>query len=160
MTIAASFRQPTWRTCAATAALMALTLVTGCSRQGVLPFRVENARAHVERLAATIGARPAGTAASAAARTYLIDQLRLFGFDVRVQEIDATRPDEGYTARVATSSPSGRASVPTPSPSSPTTIPGLKRRARSTMGLGWRWRWKRVACWRVVPSRVTRSSSC
>ncbi|HEY8549936.1 MAG TPA: M28 family peptidase [Vicinamibacterales bacterium] len=75
--------------------------LAGCVRQGDIPFRVDNARAHIERLAGAIGPRPAGTAANAAARTYLIDQLRLYGYDVRVQEVDATRPELGVTARVA-----------------------------------------------------------
>jgi hypothetical protein len=52
-------------------------------------------------LAGTIGSRPVGTPENARAREYVIDQLRLFGYDVRVQQTDARRPDLGYTARVA-----------------------------------------------------------
>ena len=47
------------------------------------------------------GSRPIGTPANARARQYVIDQLRLFGYDVRVQELDARRPEVGYTARVS-----------------------------------------------------------
>ena len=64
-------------------------------------FSTENARAHVEMLAGTIGSRPIGSAANARARQYIVDQLRLYGFEVRVQETDARRPDLGLTARVA-----------------------------------------------------------
>jgi hypothetical protein len=52
-------------------------------------------------LAGTIGSRPIGTPENARAREYVISQLRLFGYDVRVQETDARRPELGYTARVA-----------------------------------------------------------
>ena len=37
-------------------------------------------------LAGTIGSRPIGTEANARARAYVIDQLKLYGYDVRVQE--------------------------------------------------------------------------
>ena len=60
-----------------------------------------NARAHVGMLAGTIGSRPIGTPANAKARAYIIDQLRLFGYEVRVQEADARRAALGLTARVA-----------------------------------------------------------
>ena len=52
-------------------------------------------------LAGTIGSRPIGTPENARARQYVIDQLQLYGYDVRVQETDARRPDLGLTARVA-----------------------------------------------------------
>jgi peptidase M28-like protein len=52
-------------------------------------------------LAGSIGSRPVGTPENARARQYVVDQLRLFGYDVRVQETDARRPDFGATARVA-----------------------------------------------------------
>jgi hypothetical protein len=52
-------------------------------------------------LAGTIGSRPIGTPENQRARQYVIDQLRLFGYDVRVQEVDARRPEVGYTARVS-----------------------------------------------------------
>ena len=58
--------------------------VAGCSRQPGL-FSEQNARAHIEMLAGTIGGRPIGSPANARARAYITDQLRLFGFDVRVQ---------------------------------------------------------------------------
>ena len=52
-------------------------------------------------LAGTIGSRPVGTEANARARAYIIDQLRLFGFEVRVQEADARRASLGRSARVS-----------------------------------------------------------
>ena len=85
-----------------TACLLVLLLPTigGCSRPAGI-FSDQNARVHVERLAGTIGSRPVGTEANARARAYVIDQLRLYGYDVRVQETDARRPELGRTARVA-----------------------------------------------------------
>ncbi len=74
--------------------------VAGCSRPPGL-FSEQNARAHIEMLAGTIGSRPIGSAANARARAYIIDQLRLFGFDVRVQETDARRGSLGQIARVS-----------------------------------------------------------
>lgn len=71
----------------------------GCARTG--RFNTDNARAHVERLAGAIGSRPAGSAANEKARAYLIETLQLYGFDVRVQEADASWPEAGRTARVA-----------------------------------------------------------
>jgi hypothetical protein len=52
-------------------------------------------------LAGTIGSRPVGTPANARARAYITDLLRLYGFDVRVQETDARRAELGRTARVS-----------------------------------------------------------
>ena len=75
-------------------------LSAGCSRPPGL-FSEPNARAHIGMLAGTIGSRPIGTPANAKARAYIIDQLRLFGFDVRVQEADARRAAVGLTARVS-----------------------------------------------------------
>jgi hypothetical protein len=49
----------------------------------------------------TIGSRQPGTEAHARAREYIIDQLKIFGYQVRVQETDARRPELGRTARVA-----------------------------------------------------------
>jgi Peptidase family M28 len=71
-----------------------------CSRSAPR-FSLENARVHVQTLAGTIGSRPIGTPENLRARQYVIDQLRLFGYDVRVQETDARRPDYGLTAHVA-----------------------------------------------------------
>jgi len=89
------------------AALLRLGLIAllcasaaACARRQVL-FGLDNARAHVNMLADTIGSRPLGSAANAKARTYLIDQLRLYGFDVRVQEGDASIAADGVTGRVA-----------------------------------------------------------
>ena len=73
---------------------------TGCSRDAAL-FSDTNARAHVEMLAGTIGSRPAGTPEAARARDYVIDQLKLFGYEVRVQSTDARRSEHGLTARVS-----------------------------------------------------------
>lgn len=78
---------------------LAVLVLAGCASQS--PFNTQSARAHVDRLAGTIGSRPAGTQANAQARTYLIETLQLYGFDVRVQETDAAWPEGGITARVA-----------------------------------------------------------
>ena len=77
-----------------------LLVLSACTRQSPI-FSVENARAHVQMLAGTIGSRPIGTPANTRARLYVIDQLRLFGYEVRVQEVDARRAEFGYTARVS-----------------------------------------------------------
>jgi hypothetical protein len=77
-----------------------LICLGACSRQAPR-FSVENARAHVQMLAGTIGSRPIGTPENARARQYVVDQLKLFGFDVRVQDVDARRPEAGRTAHVA-----------------------------------------------------------
>jgi Peptidase family M28 len=78
----------------------ALSWTVACGRP-IPRFSTENARAHVEMLAGTIGSRPIGSVANARARQYIVDQLRLYGFEVRVQETDARRSDLGLTARVA-----------------------------------------------------------
>ena len=112
-------------------------------------FSVENARAHVDMLAGTIGSRPAGSANNAKARAYLIDQLRLYGFDVRVQETDAVRPEFGLTARVANIIAIKRGQqARRDRPRSRTTTRSPKRPARWTMGWASRCAWKRRACWR------------
>ncbi|HEY0876560.1 MAG TPA: M28 family peptidase [Vicinamibacterales bacterium] len=80
--------------------LLCLAMVSGCSREPEI-FSIRNARAHVEMLAGTIGSRPSGTDAHARARAYIVDQLTIFGYQVRVQETDASRPELGRTARVA-----------------------------------------------------------
>src|SRR6185503_6223189 len=77
------------------------TLATvSCSRPAGL-FSGQNARAHVSMLAGTIGSRAVGTPANERARQYIVEQLQLYGFEVRVQEADARRPELGRTARVA-----------------------------------------------------------
>src|SRR5262245_44624815 len=81
--------------------LIALLPALGaCTRSAGL-FSESNARAHVAMLAGTIGSRPVGSEANARARAYIIDQLKLYGYEVRVQETDAARPELGRTARVA-----------------------------------------------------------
>ncbi len=80
--------------------VFAVLFLSACSRPAAL-FVEENARSHVEMLAGTIGSRWVGTPENARARSYIIDQLRLYGFDVRVQETDARRPELGRTARVS-----------------------------------------------------------
>src|SRR5919109_3137284 len=75
-------------------------LSTGGARQPGA-FSEPNARAHIGMLAGTIGSRPVGTPANARAREYIVDQLRQFGFEVRVQEADARRSSLGRTARVS-----------------------------------------------------------
>jgi hypothetical protein len=82
--------------CVACSAVLAGACTTSEAR-----FSEANARAHVDMLAGIIGNRPTGTDANRHAREYLIDQLRLFGFDVRVQNADAVRPEVGRTVRVA-----------------------------------------------------------
>jgi hypothetical protein len=85
------------------AALLVLTFLpplAACSRTAGV-FSEQNARAHVSMLAGTIGSRPIGSEANARARAYVIDQLRLYGYDVRVQETDARRPEIGRTAHVS-----------------------------------------------------------
>ena len=79
--------------------LVLIAALSGCARTAPR-FSLENARAHVDMLAGTIGSRPIGTAENARARDYVVDQLRLYGFDVRVQETDAQRPEIGRTAHV------------------------------------------------------------
>jgi hypothetical protein len=82
------------------AALIVLISSSACSRPAPR-FSLENARAHVQMLAGTIGSRPVGTPENQRAREYVVEQLRLYGYDVRVQETDARRPDLGRTAHVA-----------------------------------------------------------
>jgi hypothetical protein len=77
-----------------------LPSLAACARRTGI-FSEDNARAHIEVLAGTIGSRPVGTEANARARAYVIDQLRLYGYEVRVQEADGRRPEFGRTARVA-----------------------------------------------------------
>lgn len=81
-------------------AVLLLLGLGACSRQAPR-FSLENARAHVQMLAGTIGSRPIGTPENQRARQYIVDQLRLYGFDVRVQETDGHRPEFGRTARVS-----------------------------------------------------------
>jgi hypothetical protein len=87
------------RTCCV-ASLLVAAAATGCTRTPAV-FSEQNARSHVSMLAGTIGSRPVGTDANARARTYIIEQLKLYGYDVRVQEADARRPELGRTAHVA-----------------------------------------------------------
>jgi Peptidase family M28 len=81
------------------AAILLLVFFAGCTRPAPR-FSLDNARAHVQMLAGTIGSRAVGTPENARARQYVIDQLRLYGYDVRVQETDARRPDLGLAAHV------------------------------------------------------------
>src|SRR5687767_9837610 len=80
--------------------LFLLAALSGCSRGAVL-FSESNARVHLDMLAGTIGSRPAGTPEALRARDYVIDQLKLFGYEVRVQDTDARRAEHGLTARVS-----------------------------------------------------------
>ncbi len=73
-------------------------VLAGCARTE--RFNVQNAHAHVERLTAS-GSRWSGTPANEKARAYLIETLQLYGFDVRVQEADASWREAGVTTRVA-----------------------------------------------------------
>jgi hypothetical protein len=85
---------------AAVLLLALLPALSACGRSAGV-FSEQNARAHVAMLAETIGSRPIGSEANARARAYVIDQLRLYGYEVRVQETDAQRPDIGRTAHVS-----------------------------------------------------------
>ena len=78
--------------------ILSWAAVTGACSRSAPRFSLDNARAHVEMLAGTIGSRPTGTPENARARQYIVDQLRLYGFDVRVQETDARRAEIGRTA--------------------------------------------------------------
>ena len=89
--------QPTWRLPVTLVTLIGL-LLPGCTSTD--RFNAQNARAHVERLAAS-GSRWSGTPANEKARAYLIETLQLYGFDVRVQEADAAWREAGITTRVA-----------------------------------------------------------
>lgn len=74
-------------------------LLSGCAGRPNA-FSDQNARTHVNQLAGAIGSRPAGSDANRRAREYLIDQLRFFGYTVRVQEALAQRPELGISAHV------------------------------------------------------------
>jgi hypothetical protein len=75
-----------------------LLLCAACARPASR-FSVENAQAHVRVLAGTIGTRPTGSDANRRAREYIVERLRAYGYDVRVQDADAER--RGTTAHVA-----------------------------------------------------------
>ena len=92
LTSAAGHRARIWFACF-------VFLATGCTSSPDR-FSESNAQAHVDMLAGTIGSRPVGTEANARARAYLVEQLERDGFDVRIQEADAQRPELGVTARV------------------------------------------------------------
>lgn len=80
--------------------LVLLPALAGCTRSAGL-FSEQNARSHVSMLAGTIGTRPVGSESNGRARAYVIDQLRLYGYEVRVQEADARRAEMGRTAHVS-----------------------------------------------------------
>ena len=88
------------RSIAVAALLLSLASVAACRRPAGI-FSEQNARAHVGMLAGTIGSRPVGTPENARAREYIVDQLKLFGLQVRVQQADARRAELGRTARVS-----------------------------------------------------------
>lgn len=80
--------------------LLLTPAAAGCSRPAGV-FSQQNAGVHVAMLAGTIGSRPVGTPANERARAYIVDQLKLFGYEVRVQETDARRAALGLTAHVS-----------------------------------------------------------
>ena len=84
---------------AAAAALACVAAAGACARPAP-HFSERNARAHVNQLAGAIGSRPAGTDANRRAREYVAEQLRFFGFTVRVQSAEGRRPEMGLTGRV------------------------------------------------------------
>ncbi|HJO37049.1 MAG: M20/M25/M40 family metallo-hydrolase [Vicinamibacterales bacterium] len=73
---------------------------TGCAPNDG-DISISRARAHLAMLAETIGSRPLGSNANAAARTYLVDELEGAGFNVRVQHAQVRLPAVGLTAVVA-----------------------------------------------------------
>ena len=79
--------------------LLCVAVLSGCSGRPNA-FSDQNARTHINQLAGAIGSRPAGSDANRRAREYLIDQLRFFGYTVRVQEAQAQRADLGMSAHV------------------------------------------------------------
>ncbi len=79
--------------------ILVLCALTACGPR-TSRFQVANARVHVNNLAGTIGSRPLGSDENRRAREYLVDQLSLYGFTVRLQETSAVRPEIGLTARV------------------------------------------------------------
>jgi len=87
------------RMCAIPLVFFSICFISACARPAPR-FSVENARAHVEMLAGTIGSRPVGTPENERARQYIVDQLRIYGFEVRVQEVDARLAEAGTTAHV------------------------------------------------------------
>ncbi|OGL18689.1 MAG: hypothetical protein A3F92_12020 [Candidatus Rokubacteria bacterium RIFCSPLOWO2_12_FULL_71_22] len=68
-----------------------LAVLAGGPGAAEAPFDGAAARRHVERLVA-IGPRPAGSAAAARARRYLVDQLRGIGVKAQVQPFEADTP--------------------------------------------------------------------
>lgn len=82
------------------ALVIAAGIAAGCGPSADR-FVTSNARAHVNMLAETIGSRPTGSDAHRRAREYLIDQLRIAGMDVRVQDAEARRPELGLAGRVS-----------------------------------------------------------
>lgn len=89
------------RRCRGVAVLVVLGAALAACGRPVPRFSADNARAHVDMLAGTIGSRPIGTPENARARQYIVDQLKLYGFTVRVQDADARRPELGRTAHVS-----------------------------------------------------------
>ena len=74
------------------------SLIAACSAPA--GFSAANARRHITTLAQTFGSRPLGTDANARARAYLVDELEQLGFDVRIQEADVVRREQGQTSHV------------------------------------------------------------
>lgn len=85
----------------AAATLGACVLASAACSKPASRFSETAARAHVEMLAGVIGSRAAGTDANRRAREYVVSELQRSGFDVRVQQADAVRPEIGRTARVS-----------------------------------------------------------
>jgi len=80
---------------------MLACLATLAACQAAPPATDEvRARAHIERLAGTIGSRPLGTPAHALAREYIVQQLTGAGLRVRLQQVEATDPARGLTVPV------------------------------------------------------------
>lgn len=75
-------------------------VAAACAPAPPADFSPATARAHLDQLAGVIGPRPAGTDSNAAARAYIVQTLERAGFDVRVQDTEARRPEVGLAGRV------------------------------------------------------------
>jgi Peptidase family M28 len=82
------------------AALLALGLAAAACSRPSPPVSAANTRAHLNMIAGTIGTRPAGTDAARRARDYIVAQLEQFGFHVRLQTAETSRPEAGLSATV------------------------------------------------------------
>ena len=130
--------------------LLVVAAASACSRQPG-PFSEPNARGPRRHAGRNHRQPPVGTPANARARAYIIDQLRLFGFEVRVQDADARRVSIGRTARVSNiiAIKPGRRSQAiglcrTTTRCQPAPVPAMMRLASPCPS-------RRPVCWLLVP---------